>query len=140
MSTIFTKIINREIPAKIIYEDDLVIAFLDISQFTLGHTLVVPKKEYQNIYELDEKISNHLFSVVVKVAKAIKTSLNPNGINLLNNNEVTAGQSVFHYHIHIIPRYDLTDVTIVMPNNYGVFSSDKLDQTMSQIKSALQQT
>lgn len=88
--TIFEMIINRKIPANIVYEDDLCIAFLDISQVTKGHTLVVPKKLYVNIFELDDEISAHLYKVTVKLSKAIKKALNPDGLNIVNNNEVSA--------------------------------------------------
>lgn len=137
MSTVFTKIINREIPANIVYEDNIVIAFLDISQATPGHVLVVPKKEFEDILELDESVAAHLYQVVVKLAKAIKKSFNPSGINILNNNGEIAGQTVFHYHIHIIPRYEVNDVNFVLENNYGKVSSDELSKRADLIKSAL---
>lgn len=137
MSTIFTKIINREIPSKIIYEDDQVIAFLDISQATPGHSLVVTKKEYRNIFELPEEVASHIFKVVVKVAKAINFSLKPKGLNILNNNEETAGQTVFHYHIHLIPRYDDNDVSFGMNNNFGKDSDEELEKRVNRIRSAL---
>lgn len=137
MSTIFTKIINREIPSKIIYEDDQVIAFLDISQATPGHSLVVTKKEYRNIFELPEEVASHIFKVVVKIAKAINFSLKPKGLNILNNNEETAGQTVFHYHIHLIPRYDDNDVSFGMNNNFGKDSDEELEKRVNRIRSAL---
>lgn len=137
MSTIFTKIIKREIPANIIYEDDLVIAFLDISQATLGHTLVVTKREYENIFELDDKISAHLYKVVVKLSKAINKAFNPSGLNILNNNGQVAGQTVFHYHIHIIPRYNESDVTFTLTNNYGLATQEELEKRCKAIQSAL---
>lgn len=137
MSTIFTKIINREIPSKIIYEDDQVIAFLDISQATPGHSLVVTKKEYRNIFELPEEVASHIFKVVVKIAKAINLSLKPKGLNILNNNEETAGQTVFHYHIHLIPRYDDGDVLFSMDNNFGKDSEEELEKRVNRIRAAL---
>ncbi|NLL69124.1 MAG: HIT family protein [Acholeplasmataceae bacterium] len=137
MSTIFTKIIKREIPANIIYEDDLVIAFLDISQATLGHTLVVTKREYENIFELDDKISAHLYKVVVKLSKAINKAFNPSGLNILNNNGQVAGQTVFHYHIHIIPRYNESDVNFTLTNNYGLATQEELEKRCKAIQSAL---
>jgi len=137
MSTIFTKIIKREIPANIIYEDDLVIAFLDISQATLGHTLVVTKREYENIFELDDKISAHLYKVVVKLSKAINKAFNPSGLNILNNNGQVAGQTVFHYHIHIIPRYNESDVNFTLANNYGLATQEELEKRCKAIQSAL---
>jgi histidine triad (HIT) family protein len=110
---------------------------LDISQATPGHTLVVPKKEYKNIFELDDNVAKHLFSVVVKLAKAIKISLKPKGLNLLNNNEVVGGQTVFHYHMHIIPRYDEYDITIELGNNSKDSNFDILSKRADLIKSAL---
>ncbi len=107
--TIFEKIIKREIPSYIVYEDDVVIAFLDISQVTKGHTLVVPKKAYANVFELDDDTAAHLFKVVVKVSKALKKAFNLEGLNIVNNNGKLAGQAVFHYHIHLIPRYPNDD-------------------------------
>ena len=137
MSTIFTKIINREVPSKIIYEDDIVIAFLDISQATPGHSLVVTKKEYRNIFELPEEVASHIFKIVVRISKAINFSLKPKGINILNNNEETAGQTVFHYHIHLIPRYDSGDVLFGMNNNFGKVSDEELEKRVNLIRSAL---
>lgn len=106
---IFCKIVNGEIPSAKVYEDEDVFAFLDISQVTKGHTLIIPKKHAENIYETDEELASQLFARVPKIANAIKKVYNPVGINILNNNGAAAGQSVFHIHIHIIPRYDETD-------------------------------
>lgn len=102
---IFCKIANKEIPCYKVYEDDLFLAFLDISQATKGHTLVIPKKHYQNLFELDENIKSSYLNVIQKVGLAIKKATNCEGINILNNNGEAAGQTVFHCHIHIIPRY-----------------------------------
>ncbi|MGY3724833.1 histidine triad (HIT) family protein [Granulicatella balaenopterae] len=107
---IFCKIINKEIPSYVIYEDEVVVAFLDISQVTPGHTLVLPKKHVPNIMEYDEELASDVFKRIPKIANAIKNS-NPDikGINILNNNGEVAFQSVFHSHIHIIPRYSEQD-------------------------------
>ncbi|WP_163537134.1 HIT family protein [Gracilibacillus sp. YIM 98692] len=106
---IFCKIICGDIPSAKVYEDDQVYAFLDISQVTKGHTLIIPKTHTKNIYETNEEIASELFSRVPKVANAIKQAFTPQGLNILNNNEEYAGQSVFHIHIHLIPRYDQND-------------------------------
>lgn len=107
---IFDKIINKEIPAHIVYEDDVVIAFLDLGQVTLGHTLVVPKKHVKDIFEYDEELAAAVFSRIPKIARALK-KMDPavEGINILNNNGSVAFQSVFHSHIHLIPRYTSED-------------------------------
>lgn len=102
---IFCKIINKEIPCYKVYEDDLFLAFLDISPAAVGHTLVIPKKHVKDIFELDDEIKTNLLSVCQKVAIAVKKATNCEGINILNNNGLEAGQTVFHYHVHIIPRY-----------------------------------
>jgi histidine triad (HIT) family protein len=102
---IFCKIINREIPADIVYEDEHAIAFLDIKGVHPGHTLLVPKKHLENIYAFDDITASKIFSVIPKIARAIKTSLQSDGINIGMNNETAAGQVVFHAHIHIMPRY-----------------------------------
>lgn len=106
---IFCKIIAKEIPSSIIYEDEKVIAFLDISQATRGHTLVVPKEHFANIYSIDEETLSHLIKVVQKLSVKLKSKLDANGINVLNNNELSAGQTIEHLHFHIIPRYDEHD-------------------------------
>ena len=106
---LFCKIINGEIPAAKVYEDEHVFAFLDISQVTKGHTLVIPKVHKENIHELTSEIARNLFEVVPKITNAIKAQFNPVGLNLLNNNGEEAGQSVFHFHLHLIPRYGKGD-------------------------------
>ncbi|RFU64397.1 HIT family protein [Peribacillus saganii] len=102
---IFCKIINGEIPGSKIYENEHVLAFLDISQVTKGHTLVIPKIHKENIYELTPEIAGHVFEAVPKIAKAIKEEFKPIGLNIVNNNGEAAGQTVFHYHMHLLPRY-----------------------------------
>ncbi|WP_217586008.1 HIT family protein [Lentibacillus saliphilus] len=106
---IFCKIINKEIPSAKVYEDEHVYAFLDISQVTKGHTLVIPKVHTKDIYNTPDDVAGELFARVPKIARAIKKAYEPSGINLLNNNEKPAGQAVFHYHIHILPRYGKED-------------------------------
>lgn len=130
MSCIFCKIINKEIPSKIVYEDELVLAILDLSQATYGHTLVMPKKHYENIYEIDDETLAHLIKIVKKLAIKIKNKLNAKGINILNNNEIAAGQSIMHLHFHIIPRYDNDDLII----NFVDHNKDiSLDEVLNKI-------
>jgi histidine triad (HIT) family protein len=106
---IFCKIVNGEIPSAKVYEDEHVYAFLDISQVTKGHTLVIPKKHTPNVFEIESEEAGNLFAAVPKIANAIKKAYEPKGLNLLQNNGEFAYQSVFHLHIHLIPRYDETD-------------------------------
>ena len=106
---IFCKIANKEIPGKIVYEDDLCLAFLDLSQTTNGHTLVVPKTHYQNILDVDKEVLSHLIKVTKKLTNQIITNLDAKGANVLTNANEVAGQTVMHFHSHIIPRYNETD-------------------------------
>lgn len=104
--TIFSKIISGEIPSFKIYENDYVYAFLDISQVSKGHTLLVPKKPSENIFETDEETMKHIGVALPKVANAIKKAFHPDGLNIIQNNGEYADQSVFHIHFHLIPRYE----------------------------------
>lgn len=106
---IFCKIIAGEIPSAKVYEDEHVLAFLDISQVTKGHTLVIPKTHIENVYEFTDELAKQYFHAVPKIARAIRDEFEPIGLNTLNNNGEKAGQSVFHYHMHIIPRYGKGD-------------------------------
>ncbi|VEU79731.1 HIT family protein [Haploplasma axanthum] len=135
--TIFEQIINREIPAYIIYEDDLVISFLDISQVTKGHTLVVTKKVYKDIFEIPEETLKHLIAVTKHISEAINKALKPEGINLLNNNGETAGQEVMHYHMHIIPRYQKNDVIFKFTNNIDSTKKEEYEKRANVIRAAL---
>lgn len=138
METVFERIIKREIPAHIVYEDDLVIAFLDISQATKGHTLVCTKVAYKDIFELPIDVAQHLFGVVATLSKAIKKAFNPEGLNTLNNNGVIASQSVFHFHVHIIPRYlDDRLTSMVLPNNFPDLSRFDFESRRDAIVAAL---
>ncbi|MFH1173072.1 MAG: HIT family protein [bacterium] len=102
---IFCKIIKGEIPSHKVYEDDQVLAFLDISPVNQGHTLVIPKEHTENLLTLSEEQIKAIFTVAQKVAKKIETVLKPDGINLGMNNKPGAGQIIFHAHVHIMPRY-----------------------------------
>lgn len=131
--TIFERIINREIPSNIVYEDEYTIAFLDLSQVTKGHTLVVPKKAFPDLFSLDDETSARLLKVCVIVATALKKAFNLEGLNLVNNNGTIAGQSVFHFHIHLIPRYPNDDYLMVGVNHQSKYT----EYDLNQIKQAI---
>ncbi|MRG86934.1 HIT domain-containing protein [Salinibacillus xinjiangensis] len=103
---IFCKILDGELPSAKVYEDEDVYAFLDISQVSKGHTLVIPKNHTENIYETDEETAQKVFARIPKIANALQKTYEPKGMNILQNNGEFAGQTVFHLHIHLIPRYD----------------------------------
>lgn len=106
---IFCKIVAGEIPSSKVYEDDQVLAFLDISQTTPGHTLLIPKRHVRNVLEMEADLASTAFSRLPKIARALQKATNAVGMNIINNNEEIAGQTVFHAHIHLVPRYDEKD-------------------------------
>jgi histidine triad (HIT) family protein len=103
---VFCKIVRHEAPASRVYEDKDSAAFLSIRPINEGHTLVVPKKHYENIYEVPDEEVASLFQVVKKVAIAVRNAISAEGVRIVQNNGSAAGQVVFHLHVHIIPEYN----------------------------------
>lgn len=132
---IFCKIINGEIPSSKVYEDDKVYAFLDISQVTKGHTLVIPKEHVKDIYGLDETLAADFFARVPKLARALKEAFpDMKGLNLVNNNEPLAYQSVFHSHIHLIPRYQEDEgFALKFEDNQNKYQQEELSEIANSI-------
>ena len=104
--TVFAKIIRREIPADIVYEDDETMAFLDVKPIAPGHTLVIPKKPVRNIFDVDDDTLVSVMRTVRKIAPAVRDAVGAHGVHINSNHEAAAGQIVFHLHFHIIPRHD----------------------------------
>lgn len=102
---VFCAIAAGEIPSFKVYEDDLVLAYLDINPFTKGHTLVIPKAHSTGLLDTDEKTLAEVIARVKKVAAHLKAALPCDGFNILQNNGAAAGQTVMHLHFHIVPRY-----------------------------------
>ena len=128
---VFCKIINGDIPSKKLYEDDNVLAILDISQATKGHTLVLPKKHYDNLLQIEDKDYQHVMLVAKKLAKKINDTYHPQGINLLNNCGEVAGQSVMHFHVHILPRYNKEDIKMEFENHMDKFDLDEIQKDLA---------
>lgn len=106
---IFCSIIQGDIPSSKVYEDEQVLAFLDISQTSKGHTLVIPKQHVRNLLEMTAETASHLFARIPKIARAIQSATGATAMNIINNNEALAGQTVFHAHVHLVPRYNEED-------------------------------
>jgi histidine triad (HIT) family protein len=106
---IFCKIAQKEIPANILYEDELFMAILDVFPTSNGHTLIIPKKHARDFYDLPVETAAALLPLAQGLAWKIKDTLHPDGLNIIQNNGKAAGQSVFHYHLHLIPRYGDND-------------------------------
>ncbi|WRN81530.1 HIT family protein [Staphylococcus aureus] len=134
--TIFGKILTGEIPSFKVYEDDYVYAFLDISQVTKGHTLLIPEKASANIFETDEETMKHIGAALPKVANAIKRAFNPDGLNIIQNNGEFADQSVFHIHFHLIPRYenDIDGFGYKWETHEDILDNDAKQQIAEQIQ------
>lgn len=102
---IFCKIIKGEIPCEKVYENDKIFAFLDIKPVNKGHTLVVPKEHFTDLFEMTDDVLSDVFVKVKKIAKTVMDAVKADGINIGMNNKPAAGQIVFHAHLHIIPRF-----------------------------------
>lgn len=132
MSCIFCKILNGDIPSNKVFENDNFIAILDAFPANEGHTLVIPKKHFENIFEIDEEVLKEGYAIAKRIASSIKKSLNIENINILQNNGVLAGQTVNHFHIHVIPR--LENDTVIMKSTPINIDSEKIKQIMLDIK------
>lgn len=137
---IFCMIRDGDIPARKVYEDEYVFAFLDLSQVTPGHTLVVPKKHVRNIFDYDEDLATKVFSVVPKISNALKQfDVDVEGLNVLVNNEEVAHQTVFHSHVHLLPRYsEDDDFGLKWADNSEDYSANELDDIRDRIIAELE--
>ncbi|KAB8143982.1 HIT family protein [Chloroflexia bacterium SDU3-3] len=135
MASIFSKIISGEIPSTKVYEDAHTYAFLDIGPASRGHTLVVPKQEYPDIYSIPPDVLAAVMASVQRVATAISQSLHPDGLNIVQNNGAAAGQTVFHFHVHLIPRWD--GDRAMLPWKTQQFEQDELSAIAASIRQHL---
>lgn len=133
--SIFTKIINREIPADIVYEDDAIIAFLTIEPINHGHTLVVPKVPFVNILDGDDIVLGQMMVVARKISQALMDAKLAEGINLIMNNGTHAGQEVFHAHLHVVPRLSLDQA--LLPPKHNLYEPGQAATTAAHIKNLL---
>jgi len=129
---IFCKIANGDIPSTTIYEDADFRVILDIEPASKGHALILPKEHYANLYELPEELASKVMLVAKKVVTMMTEITGCDGYNVLQNNGEAAGQTVFHYHMHLIPRYKEDDVTITW--NHGSVSDEWKTEVLSKIK------
>ena len=129
---IFCKIANGEIPSACIYENKEFRVILDVGPATRGHVLILTKEHYDNIFEIDAETAGRLFSLASVVARAMKKTLNCDGMNILQNNGTIAGQTVFHFHLHLIPRYEGDQVKVTWLQ--GEISDDEKTELVNMIK------
>jgi histidine triad (HIT) family protein len=105
-SCVFCKIARKQAPASLVYEDENVLAFLDIRPLSEGHTLVIPREHYVTIFEVPEELVAQLHRIVKRVALAVKEVTKADGISIIQQNGKAAGQEIFHLHVHVIPRFE----------------------------------
>lgn len=129
---IFCKIAAGEIPSRKIYEDSDLIAIMDLNPTSKGHSLIIPKDHCTNIYDIDEDIAAKVMKTAKKLATKMTVALNCDGFNLLQNNGETAGQTMFHFHMHLIPRYKDADNNMLKFTSVS-FSDEEMDAIHDQI-------
>lgn len=111
---IFCKIANGEIPSRTLYEDDDFRVIMDLAPATKGHSLILPKNHYKNVYEIADDTAAKVLPLAKKMATLMTEKLGADGFNIVQNNNEVAGQTVFHFHVHLIPRYNDDNQSLVM--------------------------
>jgi histidine triad (HIT) family protein len=132
---VFCKIMAKQIPATVVYEDEATLAFMDIGQVNPGHVLVACKAHVENIYGLADAQAAAVFRSAARVARAIRAAFNPPGLSVYQANGKPAGQTVFHFHLHVLPRHDADGMQLVWPVNNP--PREKLEQYAAQIRAQL---
>lgn len=128
---IFCKIANGEIPSKTLYEDEEFRVILDLAPATKGHALILPKSHFKNLYELPEETAGKVMKLAKKMATTMTEKLGCDGFNVVQNNNEVAGQTVFHFHMHLIPRYENDNQRIAW--NPTEMTQDELEAIKNQI-------
>jgi len=128
----FCRLARREDDASIVFDDEKAMAFLDIKPVNDGHTLVIPKTHYENIYEIPDDELAYVYKVVKKVAFAVKQGVRPDGISITQHNGRAALQRIFHLHVHIIPRYE--GQRFPRPDELSLARREKLEETATEIR------
>lgn len=133
---IFCKIANGDIPSSTIYEDEMFRVILDLGPASRGHALILPKEHYKDLCELDESVAAKVLPLAGKIGMAMKKALGCVGFNVVQNNGEAAGQTVFHFHVHVIPRYDCGPSMVTwIP---GKAESAELEKLSNCIKEAME--
>ena len=112
---VFCKIVAKQIPASVVYEDEAALAFMDLGQVNPGHVLVAAKAHAENVYELDEAQAAAVFRAAAKVARAVRDAFGPQGLSIYQANGSAAGQTVFHFHMHLVPRHENDGMNLTWP-------------------------
>ncbi len=106
VNCVFCKIVDEQAPASVVYQDQTAMAFLDIRPLNLGHTLVIPKAHYVDIFDIPADLLGHIHKVSKLIAPAVKSGADADGISIIQQNGKAAGQDIFHLHVHVVPRFE----------------------------------
>ena len=134
---IFCKLANGEIPSDTIYEDERFRVILDAAPASKGHALILPKEHYRDLYEIDEDTAGEAMKLAKKLAVHMTDALSCDGFNLVQNNKEIAGQTVFHFHLHLIPRYKDMKNDDILRWNHETFTEEERKEICNQIKKEL---
>ena len=134
-SCIFCKIVAKQIPATAVYEDDETLAFMDLGQVNPGHVLVATKAHAANLFELDDAQAGAVFRATARVARAVRDAFQPQGVTLFQANGKAALQSVFHFHLHVLPRWENDGMSLAWPAKNP--PRDKLEEYAAKIRGKL---
>ena len=132
---VFCKIVAKQIPATVVHEDEATLAFMDIGQVNPGHVLVACKAHVENVYGLQDAQAAAVFRAAVKVARAVRAAFNPPGLSIYQANGKPAGQTVFHFHLHVLPRHGADGMQLVWPVKNP--PREKLEEYAAQIRAQL---
>ena len=132
---IFCRIVAKQIPAAIVHEDEHALAFMDIGQVNPGHVLVATNAHAENIYDLDDAQASALFRAAAKVARAVRVAFSPEGLSMYQANGKAAGQTVFHFHLHLVPRHSDDGMSLVWPVKNP--PRERLEANAARIRNAL---
>ena len=135
MACIFCEIVAGRIPSATVYEDEHVLAFMDIAPANPGHLLVIPKQHYRNIFDMPAEVGSKIMEAAILLAKAIRKALNPDGLNLFQSNEAAAFQTVFHFHLHLIPRWETDPLRLPWQPSEG--DIEEIGEIASKIREVL---
>ena len=135
---VFCRIVARQIPATVVHEDDQTLAFMDLGQVNPGHVLVTVKKHAENLFALDDAQAGAVLRAAARVARAIRDAFKPEGLSVYQANGSAAGQTVFHYHVHLVPRHTGDGMALTWPVKNP--PREKLEEYAARIRKEIGQT
>lgn len=133
---VFCKIVAGQIPSAKVHEDELTLAFMDIGEVSPGHVLVTAKPHVENIYGLNDALAAAVFRTAARVARALRNAYSPEGVTLYQANGVAAGQTVFHFHLHLVPRYARDGMRLTWPARNP--PREQLEANAAKLRAALE--